>query len=349
MQKKKTSCMVKLSILILCIIFFGGCGKITNSSKNTTETNSSKKEITDLDKIKENTQYVGESLDNIDEENISTKEEKLFGYDGTFSYEISQNKIISANWTCNLDFDGTRFQNLLDKIDDSYGVHEIDENNIYKWEYESDHIRSLTCQSNRKIAILRWGTSENNYILPRAKMNTKEAYELATHLTKGDLVEINGDYYYDDLELLTEESKRLESRNFEDQVTSTAIYEKLTYCIEGYFILGNNGWQDYSKYIFDSVPKSEKVFKKKAKKIKNYFVTDSPLRALLKKFGTLYSAAGTINMGSTIKDYDIFISDTKSCAKELHISEEMLGYILAYMDYFGNIEFDTQNSCSIYN
>ncbi len=52
----------------------------------------------------------------------------------------------------------------------------------------------------------------------------------------------------------------------------------------------------------------------------------------MKKFEKLKSINGSFNHSS--KKYNFTINDTSDCAKELGISEEGLGYILAMLDEY---------------
>ena len=69
---------------------------------------------------------------------------------------------------------------------------------------------------------------------------------------------------------------------------------------------------------------------------------------IMKKFESSSVVNGEFDYESnTIGKYNITISNLSECAKEMQISEEMLGYIIAFLsEYTDDITFEN-NTCTI--
>ena len=176
---------------------------------------------------------------------------------------------------------------------------------------------------------------------------TYSSYLTATTLTKANLKKENSatgtKYYYQDLPLLSEDVDWIENPiNKEGTVNQGAIYRKLAKLLEGYAIRMNNG-SSYSKYIFgDTVSTDE--FGQYATIVSEFVTNEDSLYHILKKFESLECVDGNFDYANDSWSFNI--PDLTQCAKEMQISEEMLGYIFAMLDeYAPTITFDG-NSCT---
>ena len=82
--------------------------------------------------------------------------------------------------------------------------------------------------------------------------------------------------------------------------------------------------------------------------MKDLYVEKSALISVMKKLESLDSVSGDFDYEyGHLGKYSVSIEDTSACAKELMMSEEMLGDTLAMLkEYAADIQFDG-NSCSI--
>jgi hypothetical protein len=151
---------------------------------------------------------------------------------------------------------------------------------------------------------------------------------------------------------LTQDSQKdIELDMYNGMMPPDAVYIKLLYYIEGSYIL-QNGWSSYSPYIFDPIPKNYEQFKQKREKIKSLFKTSKSSPNLYRHLKRLHSVKGTFDINNGLAaGCDFKITNIKKCAKELHISQECVGYILAYLDAHNcEVAFNSNhNSCTVVN
>lgn len=178
--------------------------------------------------------------------------------------------------------------------------------------------------------------------------DTRKYYIIATTLTKYDLDKKSysfANYYsYNGLDLTSDDCEFIDaSYNFKGEVNQGAIYRKLATLLEGYNAGFNNG-SDISKFALGFETSSTEEFNPYYNNLSTFIVTKNPLQAIMKKFEKLESINGSFD--HTNKKYDFTINSTTDCAKEMGISEECLGYILAMLDeYAPDISF-SENSCT---
>lgn len=176
---------------------------------------------------------------------------------------------------------------------------------------------------------------------------TYDAYIIATTLTKKDLrienTSTGRKYYYQNIPLLSEDVDWIEnSINKEGTVNQGAIYRKLAKLLVGYTIRLNNG-NSYSKYIFGDDITAEK-FSQYAPIVAEFITEEDSLYHILKKFESLECVEGNFDYANNI--WSFTIDDLTQCASEMQISEEMLGYIFAFLDEYAPTITFKGNSCS---
>lgn len=178
------------------------------------------------------------------------------------------------------------------------------------------------------------------------QLSTEGSYNTATSLTKYDLTE-EGDYYlYNNIPLLKDDCEWIDSSwNTEGTVNQGAIYRKMAYLLEG---LKYNDYTDYAKYVIGYIPETKDDFTPYAENAKNFITINDSVQNIMKKFESSSVVNGEFDYESnTIGKYNITISNLSECAKEMQISEEMLGYIIAFLsEYTDDITFEN-NTCTI--
>lgn len=178
------------------------------------------------------------------------------------------------------------------------------------------------------------------------QLSTEGAYNIATSLTKYDLTEEDNYYLYNDIPLLKDDCEWINSSwNTEGTVNQGAIYRKMAYLLEG---LKYNDYTDYAEYIIGYIPQTKDDFTPYAENAKNFITINDSVQNIMKKFESLSVVNGEFDYeANTIGNYNITISNLSKCAKEMQISEEMLGYIIAFLnEYTDDITFDN-NTCTI--
>lgn len=192
-----------------------------------------------------------------------------------------------------------------------------------------------------KIPI-SYGESSNN----RYTVAAESAYNIAITLTKADLTVESGSYCYNGIPLLKDDCEWIDSSwNTEGTVNQGAIYRKMAYLLEG---LKYNDYTDYAEYIIGYIPQTKDDFTPYAENAKNFITINDSVQNIMKKFESLSVVNGEFDYeANTIGNYNITISNLSKCAKEMQISEEILGYIIAFLnEYTDDITFDN-NTCTI--
>lgn len=174
------------------------------------------------------------------------------------------------------------------------------------------------------------------------QLSVQEAYVKAINLTKSDLTGKKGSWKYKGLLLTPDDCKWIDSNlNKEGTVEAGAIYRKIEYLLQGFERKVNNG-KDYCELVFGIKYESRDALIPYIENAKNLYGEEYPIVSVMKKFDTLNSVSGSFdyNYGSLGK-YSIVIENTSECAKELMLSEEMLGYTIAMLsEYDADIVFD---------
>lgn len=222
---------------------------------------------------------------------------------------------------------------------------------LYDISGDTQHFEvSVDSENAKQFTITIESTDQNSTESSKSETDTYVVYNTYTTvlaLTKADLTKKNTStgtkYYYHDLPLLSEDVEWIDNPiNKNGTVNQGAIYRKLAKLLVGYTLGLNNG-SAYSKYIFGDNFSTDD-FGKHAPIVSEFITNEDSLYHILKKFESLECVDGSFDYANN--SWSFSIDDLPQCAKEMHISEEMLGYIFALLDeYAPKITFNG-NSCT---
>ena len=209
---------------------------------------------------------------------------------------------------------------------------------------------SVEPENAQQFTITIESTNQNSTESSKSESDTYVVYNTYTTvlaLTKADLTKKNTStgtkYYYHDLPLLSEDVEWIDSPiNKKGTVNQGAIYRKLAKLLAGYTLGLNNG-SAYSQYIFGD-DFSTDAFSKHAPIVAEFITNEDSLYHILKKFESLECVDGSFDYANN--SWSFSIDDLPQCAKEMHISEEMLGYIFALLDEYAPTITFNGNSCT---
>ncbi|MEY8338906.1 hypothetical protein AALB16_12955 [Lachnospiraceae bacterium 62-35] len=210
------------------------------------------------------------------------------------------------------------------------------EKNIYKNEDGkmaemdfSEPYRHIMSQTNDPLMIRNEQEGE-----------TYKYYSEAITIKKNKLTESPfGHYKYKDITILNEDREWIDSTLNTDGIADQGtLYRSFAKILVG-FSMGNN-WEGYAEHVIGFIPGSKEEFEPYVQNAMEFIVMDeNPLEYVMRKFESLASVEGSFNHAG--RKYSFYISNLSECAAELKISEEMLGYILAMLDEYGqNVSFD---------
>ena len=189
------------------------------------------------------------------------------------------------------------------------------------------------------------GTNETN------TSKVKVAYDKATNLTVNDLKKDSlGGYEYNGLSIVeTDREWIANSLNDKGTVEAGAIYRSMATQLEGYTFASYDSWKGSVVPVlfgFDK-PEAKDDLDSYIDSVKDYIVLKNPLKSVMNKLSTLSCFEGTIDTGV----YDFEITDLTRASKEMKITEEGLGYILAMINEYGaTVEFgDNSYKCKLVN
>lgn len=174
---------------------------------------------------------------------------------------------------------------------------------------------------------------------------TYEAFLTATNLMVSDLtLTDSGKYYYNDLVILSQDTEHLSMYAYldsEPQINQGALYRTIAKYLDGYEMMLNNG-KSYSDTLL-GFEVSGSDFAPYAENAGKFISLEDSLFNILTKFSQLESIKG--NFDFVNNTFSFSIPDLTACAKEMMISEEMLGYVLAMLDEYAPIIRFEGNSC----
>ena len=187
--------------------------------------------------------------------------------------------------------------------------------------------------------------------VPAESISTVEsAYSEACSLTMDDL-EVTPSplagttfYYYRRLAIQPEDVEWLtDSWNTEQSLNQGALYRSVARYLEG-FEVGINSGENYAELLCGIEWSSREEFDPYATNAAEFICYDDSLERIMKKLETVSCVSGDFDYENG--KYDFVISNLTDCANEMMISEEMLGYIFAWLEeYAPEISFDG-NSCT---
>ena len=205
---------------------------------------------------------------------------------------------------------------------------------------------------SRTDSEMTYDTSINNHIEEPDTQNdtnaVEAAYDTAISLTKKDLTGSKGSWKFQNITLLSEDCEWIDSSlNTKGTVNQGAIYRKMAMLLEGFQAKFNN-YTDYSEMLLGFTPDSREEFVPYADNAMTFIVTSQPIKPIMRALEKVSCVSGKFDYEkNTLGVYDVTIADLSVCAKELKISEEMLGYTLAMLsEYAPTISFEN-NSCHI--
>lgn len=168
-------------------------------------------------------------------------------------------------------------------------------------------------------------------------------YTEACNITKKNLkITVGGGLSYGDFRITEPDLKWIDNPlNTSGTVENGAIYRYLANCLEA-FDYGNS-WETYSKHIVPVPPTTRDEFAAVVPDLAQFITHTQPGRNVLMKLSTLESVKGSFDFEA--KNFSFVISDLTECAKEMGISEEMLGYILAMMTEYAPEMTVEENTC----
>lgn len=191
------------------------------------------------------------------------------------------------------------------------------------------------------------GTNETN------TSKVKEAYDKATNLTVNDLTKNSiGGYEYNGLSIVeTDREWIANSLNDKGTVEAGALYRSMATQLEGYTFASYNSWKGSVVPVlfgFDK-PEMKDELNPYIDNVKDYIVLDKPFKKVMDKLASLSCIEGTLNIDTG--EYDFRITDLTQASKEMKITEEGLGYILAMINEYGAmVEFgENSYSCKMVN
>ena len=159
---------------------------------------------------------------------------------------------------------------------------------------------------------------------------TYDAYLTATNISGTSVKSnLNGEYLYNGIHISSEEITKLDKGS---------VYRSLAMQLMGFYVLGKSfypNWRkDISLEIFGFKKKNTwKKMKPYVDKALPFINNEYPIGEILSKFNKLNCAEGKFDFEK--RDFNFTIKNLTKAANQLGISEEMLGYILAYVDEYG--------------
>lgn len=183
----------------------------------------------------------------------------------------------------------------------------------------------------------------------------EKAYGTAINLTKSDLsIEYEiGDFntwMYKGISLTYEDCEFINDTRLNPKglVNQDALYCSLAETIADLIKLDeknkNISYKDDAKILFGEVPESQEEFIKRAKEVSSFITSNDSTTSILKALENCDGVNGTFDYANN--KFDFMIADVSECAASLGVSEDVLGYMLAFFNmYPADITFEN-NSCS---
>lgn len=179
-----------------------------------------------------------------------------------------------------------------------------------------------------------------------SSISAKKAYDIATSLTREDLSKNSlGNYEYKGFEFTSDDSEWIDNDlNTDHSVERSAFYLKMANVVE----FANNTIRTsdvYIKCLLGYIPDDYNEFILASGNARKFIVSSDSFAAFKRTLSFISSATVT---GDT-NGCTIVINDLTQCAKDLGISDEMLGYIIAAMEDTGATTQFSDDTCTITN
>lgn len=182
----------------------------------------------------------------------------------------------------------------------------------------------------------------------------EEAYNTAINLTKSDLsIEYTiGDFntwMYKGISLTYEDCEFINDTRLNPKglVNQDALYCSLAETIADLIKWDaknkNISYKDDSKILFGEVPESQEEFIKRAKQVSSFITSNDSMTSILEALENCEGVNGTFDYANN--KFDFIITDVSECATNLGVSDDVLGYMLAFFNmYPADISFE-DNTC----
>lgn len=158
-----------------------------------------------------------------------------------------------------------------------------------------------------------------------------EAFIKATTLQEKDLkTDVAGAYCYKGIRL---SEKDVEEILGDYSISQSAIYNGVArkmeqICANDGFLFNSSDNEFYQILLGENKPQTYEEFKALVRTLGNYIVYGPTEREIFKAFESLDCVVGEID--TTNRKYSFTINDLTKAAASLHVSEEMLGYMIAF-------------------
>lgn len=180
----------------------------------------------------------------------------------------------------------------------------------------------------------------------------EQIYTEAITATKDDLTGDKGKYYYKGIQLLSDDCEWIDNPiNKEGTVSQGVIYRKMAK------VLWGSDWENkrflysytnISDLLLGFTPETVDDYIPLGKNASEFIVEKDQLKAIMAKLEKMNSVQGDFDFEyGKFGKFNLDISDLSVCAKEMQISDEMLGYIFAMLDEYGTKITFSGNSCHI--
>lgn len=178
--------------------------------------------------------------------------------------------------------------------------------------------------------------------------SVEKAFTDATTMTIKDLTKINGRWTYRELQLLTEDEEWVnDTLNKKGTVNQGAIYRKMAMLLEG-FNAKLNDYHSYAELLLGFIPDTRDEFATYASKLERFICTKDQLKSIMHVLEDSSNVQGSFDYNTnSFGAYSVKINNVFEVARELQITEEMFGYMLAELTEYGVSVSFSQEKCTL--
>lgn len=178
----------------------------------------------------------------------------------------------------------------------------------------------------------------------KQKNITEEYFEIATNLTSDKVTYKNKSYYYGVYRIPNEYNNNLKDYG---KFESNVLYYSMANYLNGYSINLNSG-SAYSMQMVGVKTNTREEFQSYYDNLSQFILTKNmdqdALIVLMNKFQSNSYITGEFDYDSRI--FSFAINDCTACASEMGVSEETLGFILAFLTAYGSEITFSKNQCN---
>ncbi len=210
---------------------------------------------------------------------------------------------------------------------------------------ESVEAESVEVES---VVLVEEETEHETEVEPELINYVEVGFVEASTATKKDLTGSTGKWEFKGLPLLPDDCEWIDtSWNKDGSVEYGALYRKVAMLLEGFDIGVNNG-SAYADLVFGVDFTSKADLEPYVENASTFIVEEDSFQAVMHKLEECETVTGDFDYTyGGFGKYSVDISDACECAKELQISDEMFGYVLAsLLEKAAEISFDGM-SCHI--